>query len=284
MAEVAQQEKIENIYYPLPARVTEIIDETSTIKTYKFQMDEPFEFKAGQFVQLTIPGIGEAPFTPSSKPGISPELEITILKTGRVTDYLHDRIDEGALLGIRGPFGKGYPMDKMKGHEVLVVGGGVGLAPLRSCLYALFDNIDEYKHISIKYGARTPNDLVFKYQFEEWEKMPKTDLKLTIDKAHPRWSGSVGVVTCLLDKENGLDVNIEDTYVVCCGPEIMLKFVTFKLVDIGFSPERIYLSMNRRMSCGVGMCHRCNIGPYYLCKDGPDMCYAKIKDYPNVFS
>jgi len=277
-------ETVENIYYPLPAEVTEIIDETPTIKTYKFLMNEPFTFKAGQFVQLTIPGIGEAPFTPSSKPGTSPELEITILKTGRVTNKLHKDIQTGETLGIRGPFGKGYPLEKMKGHEVLVIGGGVGLAPLRSCLYSLFENINDFKRVSIKYGARTPNDMVFKYQHEEWAKMPKTDIKLTIDIECAEWSGAVGVVTCLLEKKNGLDVDIDDCYVVTCGPEIMLKFVTFKLIDIGFKPENIYLSLNRRMSCGVGMCHRCNIGPYYLCKDGPDMNYAKIMKYPNVFS
>ena len=277
-------EKIENIYYPMPAKVTEIIDETSTIKTYRFQMEKPFTFRAGQFVQLTIPGVGEAPFTPSSKPGTSPELEITILGAGKVTNKLHKDTKVGDMLGIRGPFGKGYPMEKMKGHEILVVGGGVGLAPLRAGLYSLFENIDDYKRVSIKYGSKTPNDLVFKYQHEQWAKMPKTDVKLTIDKPYRGWSGTVGVVTVLLDKENGFDMNIDDCYVIICGPEIMLKFVSYKLLDIGFAPEKIYLSMNRRMSCGVGMCHRCNIGPYYLCKDGPDMCYAKIKDYPNVFS
>lgn len=275
--------EVENIYYPLPALVAEIIDETPTIKTYVFRLEEPFTFKAGQFVQLTIPGLGEAPFTPSSKPGTSPELAITILRTGRLTDYLHHNIRVGDVLGIRGPFGKGYPLEKMKGHEVLVVGGGVGLAPLRSCLYALFDDIHDYKRVSIKYGARTPGDLVYRYQFDQWAKMPKTDLTLTIDNPYPGWSGIVGVVTVLLEKENGCDIDIDNAYAVSCGPEIMLKFVTLKLLEIGFKPDRIYLSMNRRMSCGIGMCHRCNVGPYYLCKDGPDMCYDKIKDYPQVF-
>ncbi len=274
-------EKIENIYYPLPAKVTNIIDETPTIKTYRFKLNEPFTFRAGQFVQLTVPNYGEAPFTPSSKPGTSDELEITILNAGRLTEILHNKTIEGDTLGIRGPFGKGYPMDKFKGHNVLVVGGGVGLAPLRSGLYSLFENVDELKRISIKYGARSPNDQVFRYQYEEWSKMPKTDLSLAIDVPYPGWSGTVGVVTVLLDN---LDIDIPNTYVVSCGPEIMLKFVTYKLLDLGFKPEQIYLSMNRRMSCGLGLCHRCNIGPYYLCKDGPDMCYAKIKDYPNVFS
>lgn len=273
-------EKYPNVYYPIPAKVIDIIDETPTIKTYKLKLDEPFTFRAGQFVQLTVPGYGEAPFTPSSRPGTTDTIEITILEAGRLTSILHKETKVGDVLGIRGPFGKGYPLDKFKGHEVLIIGGGVGLAPLRSCLYALFDNIDDYKRISIKYGARTPKDHVFRYQYEEWEKMPKTDLALTVDNPYPGWSGTVGVVTVLLDN---LDVNIEDCYAVSCGPEIMLKFVTYKLLDLGFKPEQIYLSMNRRMSCGVGMCHRCNIGPYYLCKDGPDMCYAEIKDYPNVF-
>ncbi|MGB9562065.1 MAG: FAD/NAD(P)-binding protein [bacterium] len=276
--------QIDNIYYPLPAQVTEIIDETPTIKTYRFSLEEPFTFKAGQFVQLTIPGIGEAPFTPSSKPGTSKQIEITILNAGRVTNYLHKKVKKGDILGVRGPFGKGYPMEKMKGHEVLIVGGGVGLAPLRSCLYSLFENVNDYKRISIKYGARTPNDLIFKYQYDQWAKVPKTDIKLTIDNPYLGWSGTVGVVTVLLDKAQGLDVNPDNCFVVSCGPEIMLKFVTYKLLEIGFKPDKIYLSMNRRMSCGVGMCHRCNIGPYYLCKDGPDMCYAKIMEYPNVFS
>ena len=208
------------------------------------------------------------------------EMEITILRAGKITDALHDEIRVGDPVGIRGPYGKGYPMDKFKGKNVLVVGGGVGLAPLRSCIYGLFDMIDDVKRISIKYGAKTPDDLCFRDEYEIWQKKPKTDVALTIDNPHPDWNGTVGVVTVLLDN---LDVDKKDTYVVSCGPQIMLKFVTYKLMDVGFAPSNIYLSMNRRMTCGVGLCHRCNIGPYYLCKDGPDMCYEKIKDYPNLF-
>jgi len=271
-----------NIYYPREAVVTDIKEDTPTIKNFRFKLNGKLTFKAGQFMQLTVPGIGEAPFTPSSHPGEVEEMEITILKTGRVTDALHDEVKVGDRVGLRGPFGKGYPLGKFKNSEILIVGGGVGLAPLRSLIYALFDHIDDFEKISICYGAKTPQDQCFRNEFEEWKNMPKTSLNLTIDKPHPDWDGTVGLVPCLLAEER-IGVDIKKSYAVSCGPEIMLKFVTFKLLEVGFEPRQIYLSMNRRMSCGLGKCGRCNIGPYYLCKDGPDMCYDDIKDYPNVF-
>ncbi len=273
---------MDNIYYPFEAEVTDIKKETPTIKTFHFKLAKPVTFKAGQFMQLTVPGIGEAPFTPSSRPGEVQEMEITILKTGRVTDVLHNEVKVGDRLGLRGPFGKGYPIDKFIGKEILIIGGGVGLAPLRSLIYALFDRVDDLKKISICYGTKTTKDQCFKDEYDKWAAMPKTSLNLTIDVLCPDWEGTVGVVTCLLEKDR-LDVDVRNSYTVSCGPQIMLKFVTIKLMEVGFKPEQIYLSMNRRMSCGVGKCGRCNIGPYYLCKDGPDLCYADIKDYPNVF-
>ncbi|OQX89542.1 MAG: hypothetical protein B6D65_02635 [candidate division Zixibacteria bacterium 4484_93] len=278
---------MKNIYYPYKAELTKIKDETSNIKTFFLKLSQPLTFKGGQFMQLSAPGIGEAPFTPSSEPGEVDEMTITILKTGRITDYLHEKVKPGDILGLRGPFGHGYPTHLFDGKTVLVIGGGVGLAPLRACLYALFGECyDRVNRISIKYGARSPYDLVFRDEYEEWAKKEKVDMSISIDRPHPEWekgafkfdgvSQTVGLVTVLLDN---LDVDIENTYAVSCGPEIMLKFVTYKLLDLGFKPEQIYLSMNRRMSCGVGKCHRCNIGPYYLCKDGPDMCYADIMNY-----
>ncbi len=276
---------MDNIYYPREATVKDIKEETPTIKTYALKLNKKLTFKAGQFMQLTVPGVGEAPFTPSSSPGDVKEMEITIMKTGRVTDVLHEKVKVGDSLALRGPFGKGYPMDKFEGKEVLVVGGGVGLAPLRSLIYALFDKIEKIKKVHICYGTKSPLDQCFKDEYKKWESKKKVSVNLTIDKPHPDWKGNVGLVTRLLEKNylQKMGVDIANSYAVSCGPEVMLKFVTFKLLDVGFKPEQIYLSMNRRMSCGVGKCARCNIGPYYLCKDGPDMCYADIKDYPNVF-
>jgi NAD(P)H-flavin reductase len=248
-------------------------------------LNKKLNFRAGQFMQLSVPGVGEAPFTPSSNPGDVKEMEITIMKTGRVTDILHEEIKVGDELGLRGPFGKGYPLDKFEGREILIIGGGVGLAPLRSLIYALFNRMEKIKKIYICYGAKSPIDQCFKDEYKKWGSREKVSVNLTIDKPHPEWKDRVGLVTCLLEKDylDKIGVDIKNSYAVSCGPEVMLKFVTFKLLESGFKPEQIYLSMNRRMSCGVGKCARCNIGPYYLCKDGPDMCYADIKDYPDVF-
>lgn len=261
--------------------IEKIIDETPTIKTFVVRPDQAIPFRAGQFMQLTVPGVGEAPFTPSSSPSKPETLDFTVIRTGRVTDELH-LMGEGDLVGLRGPFGKGYPVDKLQGNDILVVGGGCGLAPLRSLLYTLFENSEKFKKVSIKYGAKTPGDLVYHYSFEDWAKKDKVSFDTTVDMGGNGWNGNVGPVTVILDKDD-VGVDIGNSYAVACGPEIMLKFVTLKLLEIGYPPERIYLSMNRRMSCGTGKCGRCNIGPYYVCKDGPDFCYAAIKDYPNVF-
>ena len=271
---------MKNPYYPIDTVVEDIIIETPTIKTFVLKPARPIKFKAGQFMQLTVPGVGEAPFTPSSSPSVEEKMEITILRTGKVTEALH-ALKPGAKVGLRGPFGKGYPVDKMQGKEVLIVGGGVGLAPLRSLIYALLEEPSKYKRVSIKYGARMPEELCFKRQYDEWSKAaPNVDFTNTIDVPAPGWTGRVGLVTTLLDD---LDIDIPNSIAVSCGPEIMLKFVTLKLLEVGYKPPQIYLSMNRKMSCGMGKCGRCNVGHYYLCVDGPDMCYDKIKHIPNVF-
>lgn len=268
-----------NSYMPIPAKLVEVIDETPTIKTLVLAPAEPLEFAAGQFVQLTLPGVGEAPFTPSSSPLEKERIAITILRTGVVTDRLH-QCSPGQVLGLRGPFGKGYPVEKVAGKDVLVVGGGVGLAPLRALILALMPETDRISRMSIKYGARCMEELLFRDQHEAWAAEAKVDFTCTIDRPQEGWSGRTGVVTTIL---KDLDVDKGNCFAFVCGPSVMLKFTTFALQEEGLSPEQIYLSMNRRMSCGMGLCGRCNIGPYYLCKDGPDMNYALIKDYPNVF-
>ena len=270
-----------NPYAPHVARLARVIEETPTIKTFCFDLKEPLEFRAGQFVQLGVPGLGEAPFTPSSSPLDPEHLEVTVLRTGRITERLH-QMGRGDACLLRGPYGKGFPLDKLEGKEVLVVGGGVGLAPLRSLIYMLIDMADRLKQVVIKYGARESAELLYRRQHSQWAQADKVSFETSIDVPEEGWDGKVGVVTMLLD-DLADQVDIANAYAFSCGPEIMLRFVTLKLLEEGFTPEQIYLSMNRRMSCGIGKCGRCNIGPYYLCKDGPDICYAKIKDYPNVF-
>ena len=269
----------QNPYMPVEARLVEVIEETPTIKTLVLEPKELLAFRSGQFMQLTYPGVGEAPFTPSSNPREPERQEITILKTGAVTDQLHEA-KAGDMLGLRGPFGKGYPIDRFRGKEVLLVGGGVGLAPLRALIYALINGISEFKRVCIRYGARTPSELLYHGSYDKWRATKSVDFEETVDVGVNGWKGHVGVVTTLLD---GLDIDTRNAYVVSCGPPVMLKFVTLKCIELGFKPAQIYLSMNRRMSCGMGICGRCNIGPYYLCKDGPDMCYEDIMDYNDVF-
>ncbi|MFO7900791.1 MAG: FAD/NAD(P)-binding protein [Planctomycetota bacterium] len=269
----------EESYLPTPAELVEVIDETPTIRTLIVEPEEPLEFKAGQFVQLTVPGRGEAPFTPSSSPSQPDRIAVTVLRTGKITDELHEA-SVGETLGIRGPFGKGYPLEKLPGKDVLIVGGGVGLAPLRALIFALLEDLSEIPRVSIKYGARCMEELLFNDQYDGWAEHPKVDFTCTIDRPQEGWTGRTGVVTTLL---KGVDVHIGNCLSFVCGPSIMLKFTTMALEEEGFAPEQIYLSMNRRMSCGKGLCGRCNIGPYYLCKDGPDINYALIKGYPNVF-
>jgi len=269
----------QNTFAPQPAELVEVIDETPTIKTLVVAPASPMVFKAGQFVQLTLPGVGEAPFTPSSSPLAPERIAITILRTGAVTDGLHE-CTVGQTVGIRGPFGKGYPLERIGGKDILVVGGGVGLAPLRALILALLAEPQSFKRLSIKYGARNVEELLYRGQHDSWALDGKVDFTCTIDDPQADWSGNTGVVTTLL---KNVDVDKSNALAFVCGPSIMLKFVTSTLMEEGFQAGQIYLSMNRRMSCGMGLCGRCNIGPHYLCKDGPDMNYALIKDYPNVF-
>lgn len=271
---------MENPYCPIKAEITDIIEETSTIKTFVLRPDKPISFRTGQFVELAVPGIGEAPFTPSSNPNIKESMELTIMNVGRVTSQLH-RMKKGEMVGVRGPYGKGYPLEDFKGKEILIVGGGVGLAPLRSLVLALLNEIDKYKKIVIKYGARTPKDIVYKNQFKEWTRDKKLEFELTVDAGDSSWKGNVGLITTLLKDNMGVD--IRDSIAVVCGPPIMMKFTTFKLIELGYEDKSLYLSMEKNMSCGIGKCGHCRIGPYYACKDGPVFTYDKIKGYHTIW-
>ena len=268
-----------NPYRPIPATLLDIKEETPNIKTFVLKPEEPFGFSTGQFVQLTLPGVGEAPFTPSSDPAVKEKIDITIMKAGRMTTELH-KSSPGLKLGLRGPYGRGYPLDDFKNKEVLIVGGGVGLAPLRSLLLALFGRINDFQKIILRYGARTSNDIVYKHLIPEWARIDKLDLVTTVDVGSPEWKGNVGLVTTIL---KDLPLELNNSVAIVCGPPIMMKFVTLKLVDLGFKPPQIYLSMERNMSCGLGQCGHCRCGKYYVCKDGPVMKYEDIKDVEDIW-
>ena len=281
---------MKNLYRPIESVIEDIKEETTDIKTYRFRPKEPITFEAGQFVELTVPGVGEAPFTPSSNPNVTDTMEITIMEVGSVTDALA-KMKVGDTVGIRGPYGEGYNLKDFEGRDVLIVGGGVGLAPLRSLILALFDDIDKYKRISIRYGARTPADIVYLDLLPEWEKMKNTEVHLTIDEPHPDWNGTVGVVTVLLDDlalvttvdVDQLPLDPSSAIACVCGPPIMLKFVNMSLLEKGFKPENIYHSMERNMSCGLGKCGHCMLGEFYICKDGPVLTAAQIEKFEDPF-
>jgi sulfite reductase subunit B len=271
--------KEKNIYRPIEAEVLDVITESPTIKTIKLKPKEELIFETGQFIELTVPGVGEAPFTPSSRPAVRDTMDVTIMKVGKVTDVVH-QLKKGDIVGLRGPYGDGYPLDTFKDREVLVFGGGVGLAPLRSLMFALFDRINDFKKIYFRYGAKTPEDIIYKGLVKEWSGRSDLDFRITVDKGDDKWKGHVGLVTTILD-DMKLDFNT--AIAVVCGPPIMMKFGTFKLLEMGFKDSNIYLSMEKNMSCGLGKCGHCRIGTYYACKDGPVFTYDKIKDFHDIW-
>ncbi|MBA7547400.1 Anaerobic sulfite reductase subunit B [subsurface metagenome] len=260
-------------YQPIAATLEKVAEETPNIKTFWLRPAEPLAFRTGQFVELTVPGLGEAPFTPSSSSAVTEQMEVTIMKAGTVTDRLHE-LQAGAKLGLRGPYGKGYPMEDLYGKELLIMGGGVGLAPLRSLLYQVFEDIDKFPRVILLYGAKTPADLVYPEQLKKWSKREKFEVLVSVDVGDNGWKGNVGVVTTLLPK---VKLNLDKMAAVVCGPPVMMKFATLELIQMGLAKDRLYLSMEKNMSCGLGKCGHCRLGPYYVCQDGPVFTYDKIE-------
>ena len=269
-------------YLPQPAKILEVIDETPSIKTFVLQPERRFDFKPGQFVELTVAGVGEAPFAIASAP-FQEQLEITIMRTfdpslgryGLVTSTIH-RMKAGEVVGIRGPYGNSYPVEACVGKDVLIVGGGIGLSTLRSFLLTLLHERKKYGRVVLFYGARTPADLAFRREYQRWEQ-EGAEVHITVDVGTAGWTGNVGVVTTLFDR---VKLDFRREIAVVCGPPIMIRFTVEKLLQVGYKPENIYVSLERKMRCGVGKCGHCNIGHYYVCKDGPIFSYQQVKHIP----
>lgn len=270
---------LKNPYVATRSEVLDVKTETPTIKTIKVVPEREIHFETGQFIELTVPGMGEAPFTPSSSPDIATTLEISVMKVGKVTERIHELVP-GDMVGVRGPFGTGYPLEDLYGKEVLVVGGGCGFAPLRSLMYELFASSDRFQKLLFRGGCKTSSDFLYRDEISGWSARDDLDIQLTVDEGDPSWNGHVGLVTTILDD---LPMDTSSGVAIVCGPPVMMKFGTMKLLDLGFSNDRIYLSMEKNMSCGFGKCGHCRIGPYYTCKDGPVFRYDKIHDLPNIW-
>ncbi|MBU1078516.1 MAG: FAD/NAD(P)-binding protein [Spirochaetes bacterium] len=272
---------MKDLYKPIEVKVEQIKNESPGIKSYILKPQKPnteFSFETGQFIELTLPGFGEAPFTPSSSPFNKKKMEVTVMDAGYVTSRLH-KLKKGAKLGVRGPYGVGYPLKEFEGKDIIILGGGVGLAPLRSLLLSLIAEKKKYGKIMLCYGAKTPKDIIYKSQFQAWKRSGVKILR-SVDKKDGSWKETTGVVTVLLDK---IKINKKNTIAVVCGPPIMMKFGTLKCLKIGVPDRSIYLSMERNMSCGLGKCGHCAFGPYFVCKDGPVFQYSKVKNFPDVW-
>jgi NAD(P)H-flavin reductase len=270
---------INNIYRPVMATLEEVIEESPLIKTFVLVPEREFLFRTGQFIELSVEGIGEAPFTPSSSPLITDRLEVTVMKTGFVTEYMH-KLKPGVVMGIRGPYGRGYPVDEFKGKEVLILGGGCGLAPIRSLLFTLESMTDNLEKVILCYGSKTPSDCIYKPLFSRLNSIDKFEAYRTVDVTDDDWDGPVGVATLLLDN---IRINIDRSVAVVCGPPIMMKFGTIRLLEMGYRDDQIFLSMEKNMSCGLGKCGHCMMGEFFVCKDGPVFTYDEIKHVPAIW-
>jgi NAD(P)H-flavin reductase len=264
------------LFLPVPARIIRIKPLTALEKVFTLELPEGLSLghRPGQFVEVSVMGVGEAPISVSSSPSRSNGMfEMCVRNVGDVTSALH-RLQPGATLGVRGPFGRGFPTEKFRGKDVLFAPGGLGLAPLRSLINQVLDERALFGRVIILYGARTPSELLFKDELEEWGKRSDVELLLTVDKGDETWNGNVGVITTLF---RHVSVYPRNTVAITCGPPVMYRFVLMELIGKGISEGNIYLSLERRMKCGVGKCGHCQINNVYACQSGPVFAYSEIK-------
>ncbi len=236
-------------------------------------------YRPGQFMELSVFGVGECPISITSTPTRTGCLEFAVREVGTVSHGLHN-LEVGDYIGLRGPFGNGFPIEAMKGKDIFFIAGGIGLAPLRSLINFMLDQREEFGTIDIVYGARTPELLCFSREFATWQKAARTNLYLTVDAEAPGWEGNVGLVPALV-KELGLSPG--NRIAIACGPPIMIKFTLVNLSGMGYPDESIITTLELKMKCGVGKCGRCNIGSKYVCLDGPVFRLSELKELPSEY-
>jgi sulfhydrogenase subunit gamma (sulfur reductase) len=272
-----RKSRLQHVDKVFEAQITNVIHLTEKEKLFHIRIlndidRERFSFLPGQFVMLEVPGYGEVPISISSSISQKGFIELCIRKAGVVTSVLH-KAQRGAHVGIRGPFGSHFPMEQMKDHNILLIAGGLGLAPLRAPIFYVTENRSYYRQVHILYGTADPSQLLFEYQYEQWRRIDGVNLSIIVDRADKNWIGPVGQVTKLFDK---LDVPMDHTYAIVCGPPVMFKFVCNRLSDMGMPRQRMFVSLERRMHCGMGKCCRCNVGSTYVCLDGPVFDYWTV--------
>ncbi len=238
--------------------------ETGDVVTLDLLSPRPAAHRPGQFNMLYHFGVGEVPVSVSGDLAVTERVVHTIRAVGAVSRALSE-LKRGDTVGIRGPFGTSWPVDEARGADVLIVAGGIGLAPLRPVIYHLLRNRSAYGRIALAYGSRSPEDLLYRRELDRWRRTPDFQVRVTVDRAQKDWPGDVGVVTALLPK---LRLDPAETVAMVCGPEIMIRFTTLALEQGGVARERIFLSMERSMKCAIGLCGHCQLGPHFVCRDG----------------
>ena len=276
----------QNPYLPYPVRIDKTITETedASLKTFKLVFLNPedekrFTYIPGQFAELSVTGKGEVPIGIASSPTEKGFLSFTVNEVGLVTSHLH-RMREGDVMGVRGPLGNWYPWEEMEGKNVVIIGGGFAFTTLRSSIVYMLDpgNRPKFKDITVVYGARSPGMLLYKEELAAWEKRDDINMHITVDATDdPDWKYNIGFVPTVTQEKI---TSSDNAIALVCGPPIMIRFTQPVLEELGFPPERIILSLEMRMKCGIGMCGRCNIGDMYVCKDGPVFSLAQLKELP----
>jgi sulfhydrogenase subunit gamma (sulfur reductase) len=262
---------------PRPAVIKHIINESRDVKSFVIEMQEGRVMHAvpGQFVEVSVQGMGEATFAVSRLIQKKKQFIVSVKRLGHLTKMLH-RSAEGNIIGVRGPYGNNFPLDEWQGKDVMIIGGGIGLAPLRPVIDHILAHRSDYGHLDIIFGARSPEDILFKEDLEKWQKAKDIVLYTAIDIPHEGWEGRVGLIPAVVR-----DVNIkpDDRIAVICGPPVMIRFTVAAMKDLGWPEHSIYTTLEMKMQCGIGQCGRCNIGEKFICKDGPVFRLDEIPAY-----
>ena len=273
-------DQVSSPYQPTLAEMVKIeqLTETERLFTLHLKNGHDLGHKAGQFVEVSVFGIGEAPISVTSSPSRNGIFELCVREVGDVTGALH-RMKPGATVGIRGPFGNGFPIEKMRGKDLFFVPAGLGLAPMRSLIHQVLDERDSFGRLIILYGARDPSLLLYKDELTQWEARDDVELYLTVDQSAENWTGNVGVITTLFPR---ITINPRNTIAVTVGPPVMYRFVLMEFLGKGLQDGNIFLSLERRMKCGLGKCGHCQINDVYVCQKGPVFSYAQLKELPEA--
>ncbi|HUS59149.1 MAG TPA: FAD/NAD(P)-binding protein [Planctomycetota bacterium] len=272
---------LERLYKPRAAKLAKVEQLTAKEKFFEVRLDDGSDLghQPGQFVEVSLFGYGEAPISISSSPTKKGSFDLCVRAAGGLTTAMH-KLPQGASIGIRGPFGKGFDTEFLKGKDILFVGGGIGIVPLRSLINYVLDKRKDFGKVTILYGAKNPSELLFINELEKWKNDKTVDFRLTVDRPDESWKGHTGVITTLI---TDLQVDPAATYAAIVGPPIMYKFVLLSLKAKQFRDDHIIVSLERRMKCGVGKCGHCQINSIYVCQDGPVFNYATLKDLREAF-